>query len=85
MRACLPATRHPERGFSGSSRARTAPEHTYEIDEFFGENEGLIVAEIELSHEQESFEKPHYLGEEVTGDEKYYNSSLSKEPFKYWA
>lgn len=58
--------------------------HIYEIDEFMGENEGLIVAEIELTSETEPFQKPDWLGKEVTGDEKYYNSNLSKNPFKNW-
>jgi len=58
--------------------------HTYEIDEFFGENKGLVVAEIELNSEQESFEKPEWLGDEVTGQNKYYNSQLSKLPFTLW-
>lgn len=59
-------------------------EHIYEIDEFTGENEGLIVAEIELSSEDEAFTKPTWLGKEVTGQLKYYNSNLSKHPFKEW-
>ncbi|WP_299433285.1 CYTH domain-containing protein [uncultured Aquimarina sp.] len=58
--------------------------HTYEVDEFYGENEGLIVAEIELSNENEEFLKPDWLGEEVTGDNRYYNSQLSKNPYKIW-
>lgn len=58
--------------------------HIVEVDEFFGDNEGLIVAEIELKSEDEAFDKPSWLGEEVTGQEKYYNSSLSKRPFKDW-
>lgn len=58
--------------------------HTYEIDEFHGDNEGLIIAEIELEHEDESFIKPEWLGEEVTGITKYYNSQLSQRPFKSW-
>jgi len=58
--------------------------HTFEVDEFFGENEGLIIAEIELSSENESFEKPNWLGEEVTNDERYYNAYLSRNPFKNW-
>ena len=58
--------------------------HTYEIDEFHGENEGLIVAEIELSSEDEHFEKPEWLGKEVTGEVKYYNSMLMKNPFTKW-
>ena len=58
--------------------------HLFEVDVFFGENEGLIVAEIELQSENESFEKPIWLGEEVTNDIRYYNSYLSKNPFKKW-
>ncbi len=56
----------------------------FEVDEFYGENEGLTVAEIELSSEDEVFEKPEWLGEEVTGDVKYYNSMLMKTPYKNW-
>jgi CYTH domain-containing protein len=58
--------------------------HTFEVDDFMGENEGLIIAEIELSSETEPFSKPDWLGLEVTGDVKYYNSNLSKNPFKTW-
>jgi len=58
--------------------------HTYEIDEFALENKGLVLAEVELSDEFEHFEKPSWLGEEVTGVTKYYNSSLVKNPFKDW-
>ncbi|MCB4798163.1 CYTH domain-containing protein [Neotamlana laminarinivorans] len=58
--------------------------HTFEIDEFFGNNQGLVVAEVELKSESESFEKPLWLGKEVTGDAKYYNSQLIKNPFKNW-
>lgn len=58
--------------------------HIYEVDEFYGENKGLVVAEIELNSENESFKKPSWLGLEVTGEKKYYNSSLSKIPFKSW-
>lgn len=58
--------------------------HVFEIDEFLGENEGLVLAEIELSHEHEVFEKPVWLGKEVTGETAYYNSQLSKNPFKNW-
>lgn len=56
----------------------------FEVDEFLGENKGLIVAEIELSDEKELFDKPEWLGREVTGDIRYYNSYLSKNPYKYW-
>ena len=55
--------------------------HTYEVDVFHGANEGLVLAEIELADEQEMFEKPSWLGEEVTGDVRYYNSMLSLHPF----
>jgi adenylate cyclase len=58
--------------------------HTYEVDEFYGENEGLEMAEIELQSETELFEKPSWLGVEVTNDERYYNSYLSKNPYKNW-
>ena len=58
--------------------------HTYEVDEFYGENEGLVIAEIELESEDELFEKPSWLGDEVTGDVKYYNSMLMKKPFSTW-
>ncbi|MBZ9629592.1 CYTH domain-containing protein [Salegentibacter sp. LM13S] len=56
----------------------------FEIDEFHGKNEGLIVAEIELNKETDVFQKPKWLGKEVTGDVKYYNSQLSKNPYKNW-
>ena len=58
--------------------------HTFEVDEFYGENEGLVVAEVELGSIDEDFVKPPFLGEEVTGDAKYYNSSLSRYPYKCW-
>lgn len=61
-----------------------AGEHTYEVDEFYGDNEGLTVAEVELSDENEAIDKPSWLGEEVTGDAKYYNSMLMKNPYKNW-
>lgn len=58
--------------------------HVFEVDEFYGDNEGLVVAEIELSSEDEKYEKPEWLGEEVTGDERYYNASLVKLPYTKW-
>jgi adenylate cyclase len=58
--------------------------HTFEVDEFYDDNDGLIVAEIELSSEEESFQKPSWLGKEVTGQVKYYNAMLMKKPFKVW-
>jgi len=57
---------------------------TWEIDEFMGENDGLIVAEIELESETQDFERPHWVGEEVTEDDRYFNSSLSAHPYKNW-
>lgn len=56
----------------------------WEIDEFLGDNEGLVMAEIELGGPSEHFDKPSWLGEEVTGDKRYYNSALSVMPFKSW-
>jgi adenylate cyclase len=58
--------------------------HIFEVDEFYGENEGLVMAEIELESESETFEKPVWLGQEVTNDKRYYNSYLSNNPFKKW-
>jgi len=59
-------------------------EYIFEVDEFYGENQGLIVAEIELKSESDVFEKPAWLGQEVTGDVKYYNSMLMKNPYTKW-
>jgi len=56
----------------------------WEVDEFFGDNEGLVVAELEMSDEEHNFEKPDWLGEEVTQNKRYYNSDLTKNPFKNW-
>lgn len=58
--------------------------HTFEVDEFYGENEGLVMAEVELGSEDESYEKPDFIGEEVTGDRRYYNSQLRRNPFSVW-
>lgn len=58
--------------------------HTFEVDEFYGENEGLVIAEVELQSEDEPFEKPGFIGREVTGDRRYYNSHLLKHPFSAW-
>ncbi len=62
----------------------TIDQHIFEVDEFLGDNEGLLIAEIELLSENENFTKPDWLGEEVTGNIRYYNSNLSKVPFKDW-
>jgi CYTH domain-containing protein len=59
-------------------------QHTFEVDEFYGENEGLVMAEVELGSENEAFEKPDFIGKEVTGDRRYYNSCLLKKPFTSW-
>ena len=61
-----------------------AGKHTFEVDEFYGDNEGLVVAEVELGSEDEDFVRPGWLGEEVTGDPRYYNSMLMKKPYKTW-
>ncbi len=58
--------------------------HTWEVDVFHGANEGLVMAEIELASEDEPFEKPDWIGEEVSGDRRYYNSMLTKEPYSQW-
>ncbi len=61
-----------------------AGEFVFEVDEFHGANEGLVVAEIELNTETDEFEKPSWLGREVTGDKRYYNSRLTKQPYLQW-
>lgn len=58
--------------------------HIFEVDEFFEENAGLVIAEVELESENETFEKPKWLGQEVSGQNKYYNSQLSKQPYNTW-
>ena len=58
--------------------------HIWEIDEFYGDNEGLVLAEVELSHESEEFQKPDFIGREVTGDRRFYNSHMRSYPFKLW-
>ena len=62
----------------------TDGKHTWEVDEFHGDNEGLIMAEIELSDENEPFDRPDWLGREVTDDPRYYNAQLLKNPYKTW-
>lgn len=58
--------------------------HIFEVDEFYGENEGLVMAEVELGSEDEPYEKPDFIGKEVTGDRRYYNSHLRENPFSLW-
>ncbi|APG60725.1 CYTH domain-containing protein [Christiangramia salexigens] len=59
-------------------------DHIFEVDEFHGDNEGLVLAEVELGSEEEDFEKPRWIKQEVTGNSAYYNSSLISNPFKNW-
>lgn len=61
-----------------------AGKHVFEVDEFYGENEGLTIAEVELAAKDEVYEKPDFVGEEVTGDVRYYNSFLMKKPYRSW-
>lgn len=58
--------------------------HTFEVDEFYGSNEGLVMAEVELASEDEMFDKPDFIGVEVTGDRRFYNSHLRTNPFSLW-
>lgn len=58
--------------------------HTFEVDEFHGDNDGLVMAEVELKSENEPFESPNFIGKEVTGDRRFYNSHMRKNPFKLW-
>ena len=78
MKLCLPGLIDKVRHYV------KAGNHVWEVDVFHGENEGLIVAEIELESEEESFELPSWVGQEVSGDAKYYNSMLAKRPFLEW-
>lgn len=78
MRLCEPGMIDKTRHLVRSGR------HTIEVDEFHGDNEGLVMAEIELAYEDEPYERPDFLGEEVTGDTKFYNSFLMRFPFKQW-
>lgn len=65
-------------------RVRTGA-HTWEVDEFFGDNADLVVAEIELQHEDEDFLRPDWLGEEVSADARYFNSNLLRHPYSQWS
>jgi len=58
--------------------------HTFEVDEFYGDNEGLVMAEVELSAPDEPYKKPDFIGREVTGDHRFYNSHLRQNPFRLW-
>ncbi|MCD8093143.1 MAG: CYTH domain-containing protein [Bacteroides sp.] len=78
MKLCEPGVIDKTRYLVHSGR------HTFEVDEFYGENAGLTVAEVELASVDEPFEKPAFIGQEVTGDVRYYNSQLMKRPFSTW-
>jgi adenylate cyclase len=78
MKLCEPGVIDKTRYLVHSGR------HTFEVDEFYGENAGLTVAEVELASVDEPFEKPAFIGQEVTGDIRYYNSQLMKRPFSTW-
>lgn len=80
MRLCEPGTIDKVRWLVPMSDG-----HTFEVDEFHGENEGLVMAEVELGAADESFIRPVWLGEEVTGDRRYYNSQLRQNPYTKWA
>ena len=58
--------------------------HTFEVDEFHGDNQGLVMAEVELAAPDEAYEKPDFIGQEVTGDRRYYNSHLRAHPYSEW-
>ena len=58
--------------------------HTFEVDEFHGDNDGLVIAEVELKAPDEDYQRPDFLGEEVTGDRRYYNSHLRRNPYRLW-
>ncbi len=75
---CLPGV------ISKTRYVLTHGEHRWEIDEFHGDNDGLLLAEIELAREDEVFDKPDWLGEEVSDDPRYYNAALSARPYCQW-
>ena len=79
-----PAATSGKRKFDKTRYLVRSGQHVFEVDEFYGENEGLTVAEVELSSEDEPFVKPAFIGREVTGDVRYYNSQLMKHPFTTW-
>ena len=80
MRICEPGIIDKTRYLVKSPDGR----HVWEVDEFYGENEGLVMAEIELDDEDESYSKPDFIGREVTGDRRFYNSHLRQNPYKLW-
>ena len=78
LKLCLPGVIEKQRYI--------VPYHgfNWEVDEFFGDNEGLVMAEIEVATKEETFDLPPFIGQEVTGDKRYYNSQLIKNPYKNW-
>lgn len=78
MRLCEPGVIDKTRYLVKSGK------HVFEVDEFYGDNAGLVMAEVELQSEDEPFEKPEFIGDEVTGDRRFYNSSLRKMPYCLW-
>lgn len=78
FKLCLPGVIDKTRWLVKSGR------HTFEVDEFYGDNEGLVMAEVELASEDEPYEKPGFIGREVTGDRRFYNSHLLLCPFSQW-
>ena len=79
MQLCEPGTIQKERWL-----VRMADGHVFEVDEFFGDNDGLVMAEVELSDADEAFQRPAFLGDEVTGDRRYYNAHLRRYPYCMW-
>lgn len=79
MKICLPGTVVKDRWLVKNGK------HTVEVDEFGGENEGLVMAEIELEYEDEPYLRPDFLGKEVTGIRRYYNSHLTTYPYRLWS
>jgi adenylate cyclase len=84
LRAALGPSLLPGRGWPGVCGSVPPSGRVFEVDEFYGDNEGLVMAEIELENANDPFEKPSWLGKEVTGDRHYYNSYLSLHPYKTW-
>lgn len=80
MQLCEPGIIQKERWL-----VRMDDGHIFEVDEFFGENDGLVMAEVELSTSEETFQRPSFLGTEVTGDRRYYNAHLRRYPYHMWA
>jgi CYTH domain-containing protein len=78
LRLCLPGV------ISKTRYVLMHGKHRWEIDEFHGDNAGLVLAEIELEHEDEVFDRPAWLGEEVSEDARYYNAALSERPYRQW-